>query len=67
MCVPGVASMGGRGPLVNLGRGFSEGRRSNQIVAFLVIAFQQCLVHSVPLIVGYLGMLDYPVESLALL
>ena len=67
MCMSGMGSMGGRGPLIDFARGFSEGCGSNQIVGFLVIAFQQCLVHSVPLIVGYLGMLDYPVESLALL
>jgi len=67
MRVARVGSVGGRGPIVNFAGGFSEDRRSNQVVGFLVIAFQQCLVHSVPLIVGYLGMLDYPVESFALL
>jgi len=62
-----MSGMGGGRSLIDFGGGPNEGRGTNHIIGFLAIGLQQCLVHSVPLIVGYLGMLDYPVESFALL
>ena len=62
-----MASVGQAMRRSQLRRWLSEDRRTSQVVGFLAIALQQCPVHRVALLVGYLGMLDHPVESLALL